>query len=118
MKHLKICAALALLAFVCTPAHADLWLKQSTASQAVKFGPFVSTTDANTESTGLTIANTDIKCSKNGGTIAAKNSGGGTHDANGFYTVTFDATDTNTVGRFQCYVHVAGALPVYQEFNV
>lgn len=99
-------------------AHAQIPLQQSTASQAVKFGPFVSSTDGNTESTALTIANTDIKCSKNGGTLTSKNAGGGTHDANGWYTVTFDATDTNTAGRLQCFVHVAGALPVFREFMV
>jgi hypothetical protein len=100
------------------PAYADLMLKQSTASQSVKIGPFVSSTDGNTESTALTIANTDILLSKNGGTLTAKNSGGGTHDANGMYTITLDATDTNTAGRLQLFVHKTGALPVYQEFNV
>lgn len=105
-------------ALVFTSAHADLFLKQSTASQAVKFGPFVSDTDGKTAETGLTIANTDVKLSKNGGTMGNKNSGGCTHDALGYYTCTLDATDTNTVGRLQAMVSVAGALPVYQEFNV
>ena len=87
-------------------------LKQSTASQIIKLGPFLDSTDGDTEETGLTIANTDIKISKAGGTYANKNSGGGTHDADGFYTVTLDATDTNTVGRLQIYCHMSGALMV------
>ncbi|MGE5512370.1 MAG: hypothetical protein ACM31O_14075 [Bacteroidota bacterium] len=93
-------------------------LRQSTASQSVKIGPFVSSTDGVTAQTGLTIANTDIKLSKNGAAFANKNSGGGTHDALGFYTITLDATDTGTVGRLQLACQMAGALVVYHEFEV
>jgi hypothetical protein len=95
-----------------------LYLRQSTASQSVVIGPFVDSTDGNTEETGLTIANTDIRLSKNGANIVGKNSGGGTHDELGYYTITLDATDTNTVGRLQLMVHASGALPVYHEFHV
>jgi hypothetical protein len=119
MKYLaRITLLIATALAVVNPAFADLMLKQSTASQIVKFGPFVDSVDGNTEKTALTIANTDVKLSKNGGTIASKNSGGCTHDANGWYSCTLDATDTNTVGRLQAYVHVTGSLPVTQEFNV
>lgn len=95
-----------------------LYLKQSTASQSVVIGPFVDSTDGNTAETGLTIANTDIRLSKNGANIVAKNSGGGTHDEIGYYTITLDATDTDTVGRLQLMVHASGALPVYHEYQV
>lgn len=95
-----------------------LYLKQSTASQSVMLGPFIDDTDGKTAEVGLTIANTDIRLSKNGANIVAKNSGGGTHDELGYYTATFDATDTDTVGRLQVMVHVSGALPVYHEFEV
>ena len=95
-----------------------LYLKQSTASQSVLIGPFVDSTDGVTAETALTISNTDIRLSKNGGNIAAKNSGGGTHDENGWYTITLDATDTNTVGRLQLHVNESGALPVFAEFQV
>lgn len=95
-----------------------LYLKQSTASQAVLLGPFIDDTDGATAETGLTIANTDIRLSKNGGNMVAKNSGGGTHDENGYYTITLDATDTNTVGRLQISCKVAGALAVFQEYQV
>lgn len=94
------------------------YLKESTASQSVIIGPFVDDTDGNTAETGLTVNNTDIRLSKNGGNIVAKNSGGGTHDELGYYTITLDATDTNTVGRLQLAAHVSGALPVYHEFQV
>ena len=95
-----------------------LYLKQSTANQSVVIGPFVDDTDGVTPETGLTISNTDIRLSKNGGNIVAKNSGGGTHDELGMYTITLDATDTNTVGRLQLVVAESGALPVYATFQV
>ena len=73
-----------------------LALKQSTASQEVPLGYFLDNTDGDTEETGLTIANTDIKIWKNGATtLANKNSGGATHISNGIYYCVLDATDTN-----------------------
>lgn len=94
------------------------FLKQSTASQSRALGPFVDDTDFKTPKTALTIANTDIKLVVNGGASANKNSGGGTHRVNGVYGVTFDATDTATVGEMQVSVVVAGALPVFDKFTV
>ncbi len=86
-------------------------LRQSTASQEILIGPFVDSTDGNTEEAGLTIANTDIKIWKSGATtLANKNSGGATHIANGMYYAVLDATDTDTIGPGRIYVHVAGAL--------
>jgi hypothetical protein len=80
---------------------------------------FVDSTDGNTEETGLTIANTDIKLWKMGATsLANKNSGGGTHMANGVYSAVLDATDTNTLGALVIFVHVSGALPVKVECEV
>jgi hypothetical protein len=96
----------------------DGYLKQSTASQTRWIGPFVDDTDFKTAETGLTVANTDIKVSKNGGSSASKNSGGGTHDVNGKYAVTWDATDTATVGPFSYSVKVAGALQVWGDYIV
>ena len=95
-----------------------LILKQSTATQNVLIGPFIDDTDGATPETGLTIANTDIRLSKAGGNLAAKNSGGGTTDEAGWYQITLDATDTNTVGALQLHVKVAGALMVHAEFMV
>jgi hypothetical protein len=95
-----------------------LYLKQSTASQALLLGPFVDDTDGATAETALTIANTDIRLSANGGNMFAKTSGGGTHDEAGWYTITLDATDTATVGRLQISCKVAGALHVFMECQV
>lgn len=95
-----------------------IFLKQSTASQSVLLGPFVDDTDGATAETALTIANTDIRLSANGGNMFSKTSGGGTHDEAGWYAATFDATDTATVGRLQVSVKVAGALHIFAEFQV
>ena len=93
-----------------------IFLKQSTASQEIPLGYFVDSTDGNTEETGLTIANTDIKLWKNGGTtLANKNSGGATHISNGIYYAVLDATDTDTLGPMVIFVHVSGALTVRLE---
>lgn len=93
-----------------------IYLKQSTASQEVPLGPFLDSTDGNTQETGLTIANTDIKVWKTGATtLANKNSGGATHIANGRYYCVLDATDTDTLGPLVLMVHVSGALAVKQE---
>jgi len=94
------------------------FLKQATASQSRALGPFLDDTDFKTAETGLTIANTDIKLVVNGAASANKNSGGGTHRVNGVYGVTFDATDTATVGEMEVSVVVAGALPVFDKFFV
>lgn len=91
-------------------------LRQSTASQEIPLGQFVDSTDGNTEENGLTIANTDIKLWKQGATtLASKNSGGATNISNGVYYCVLDATDTDTLGGLDVFVHVAGALCVKQE---
>lgn len=96
-----------------------MWLKQSTASQEISLGQFLDNTDGDTEENGLTIANTDIKLRKGGTTtLANKNSGGATNISNGVYHATLDATDTNTLGLLEIYVHVAGALAVKSCYMV
>ena len=93
-----------------------IYLRYNTASQEIPLGYFVDSTDGDTEETGLTIANTDIKLWKTGATtLASKNSGGATHISNGVYYATLDATDTNTIGSMVIFVHVSGALTVRLE---
>lgn len=95
-----------------------LLLKQSTAA-TIKMGPFVDSTDGNTEKTALTIAQADIRLSKNGGAFAQTNNAtGGTHDSNGLYGIPLDTTDTGTLGRLKVFVHKTGALPVWDYFMV
>lgn len=94
------------------------FLKQSTAA-TIKLGPFLDSTDGDTEEGGLTIAQADVRLSKNGGNYAQKNeASGATYDETGEYDVALDATDTGTVGRLRAAVHVAGALAVWRDFFV
>jgi len=94
------------------------FLKQSTAV-TVKIGPFIDDTDGKTAETALTISQADVRLSKNGGDMAQKNdSSDCTHDELGIYNCSLDATDTNTAGRLQLFVHKSGALPVWHEFMV
>lgn len=95
-----------------------MYLKQSSAV-TVMVGPFVDDTDMHTPETGLSIAQADVRLSKNGGGFAQKNSGNSVvHDENGYYSTVLNATDTNTSGTLLLAISVAGALPVQKEFTV
>ena len=95
-----------------------LFLKQSTAV-TVKIGPFLDSVDGNTEEGALTIEDSDVRLSKNGGNFADKNEVSDcTYDEAGFYGCPLDATDTNTLGRLQLVVHEAGALIVVHDYMV
>jgi len=87
-------------------------LRQSTASQIITLGQFVDATDGATTEDALSIANTDIKLHKWGGTsLTNKNSGGATFISSGIYYATLDATDTNTLGPMPIYCTMSGARP-------
>jgi hypothetical protein len=95
-----------------------IWLKQST-SVDVGIGPFLDETDGKTAETGLTITQPDIRLKKNGGNWAQKAAAQTlTHEEAGWYELTLDATDTDTLGRLIVAVHESGALPVWKEFMV
>ena len=94
------------------------FLRQSTANQSRMVGPFIDDTDFKTLETGLTIANTDVKLNKGAAVGVDKNSGGATHRNNGMYSLTFNATDTDTVGELTGSIAVTGALIVLFKFWV
>ncbi len=96
-----------------------MFLKQST-SQTIRFGPCLGITDGVTEETSLTLAQADMRLSKDGGAFAQKNaSGNATHDSDGWYSTTLNTTDTNTVGELILNVHQpANMLPVWMRFYV
>src|SRR5687768_14832382 len=94
------------------------YLRQATAA-TVKLGPFLDATDAVSVESGLTIAQADIRLSKNGGAFSqTNNAAGATHDENGWYGIPLDVTDTGTIGRLRVAVNEAGALPVWDDFTV
>lgn len=93
-------------------------LRQST-SVDVPIGPFVDQTDGFTAESALTLTQPDIRLKKNGGAWAQKNAAQTlTHEENGNYEVTLDATDTNTLGLLRLHVNESGALPVWEDFCV
>lgn len=93
-------------------------LRQSTAV-TVKIGPFVDDADGKTAETSLSITQSDIRLSKNGGSFAQTNNAtGATHDENGYYDVPLDTMDTATLGSLKVAVGFSGALPVWENFQV
>ncbi len=99
-------------------------LKQSTAV-VIQFGPLVDPTDAVTAKTGLVSAidngSTGILLSKNGGTRTIRHATvtASTHDSDGYYKVTLDTTDTNTLGTLRVsWSSAANCLPYYRDFMV
>ncbi len=85
----------------------------------VLIGPFVDEDDGKTAETGLTIAQADVRLSKNGQNIAQKNDvTAAAHDELGYHNCELDATDTNTEGSLVLAVHETGALPIRHEYMV
>ena len=96
-----------------------VWIKQSTAV-VISFGPFLDKTDGVTEETGLVSAldhaTTGIKLAKNGGALTIRHATvtTTTYDAWGYYRVTLDTTDTNTLGLLLvAFNEAATCLPVW-----
>lgn len=97
-----------------------MYLKQSTA-HTFQLGPFLDDADGKTAEASLTIGDTDTFLSKAGAAFAAKNDTTdltGSGDARGYYDCVLNTTDTGTLGNLRVHVHVAGALPVWQDFVV
>jgi len=97
----------------------SILLPQSTA-YTFRLGPFLDSTDGNTQENALTIAHTDVLLSKAGGALTAKAettnlTGTG---ANAHYTCILGTGDTGTLGALRVWCHVAGALSVYQDFLI
>ena len=94
-----------------------MWLRQGT-SITVRIGPFVNISDG-LANTGLSISQSDIRLSKNGGDYAQSNdTGGGSHDENGWYIITLDATDTGTLGRLKVAIDMSSVIPVWESYMI
>lgn len=97
------------------------FLKQSTAA-TVKMGPFLDVNGA--ALTALTIQKADVRLSKNGGAYAAANSDQGASDAGaahtelGNYNISFNTTDTSTLGTLRASVAESPAGQVTKDFTV
>lgn len=94
------------------------FLRQSTAVE-IALGPFVDQTDGYTAETALTITSSEVRLKKNGGAWGAKNqASSATHEENGHYEISLDATDTDTLGILRVAVNESGARPVSDDFMV
>lgn len=86
-------------------------------------GPFLSGSDGVTPLSALTLTQPDIRLKKNGAAWAQKAAAQTlSHEENGFYEVTLDATDTNTLGHLRLAVFEGGGspavVPVWEDFQV
>lgn len=96
----------------------SMWLKQATAVD-VGIGAFVDNVDGFTPASGLSITQPDIRLKKNGGNWGQKNAAQTlSHEENGWYELSLDTTDTNTLGALLVAVNESGARPVSREFEV
>jgi hypothetical protein len=95
-----------------------MFLRQSTNSQRVSLGHFLSAADGDTAMTALVIAGTDIKLHKLGASVLANAVTGAVHMVSGVYYWTAQSGDTDTVGLLAAYVHPSGALAVKSVFVV
>lgn len=94
------------------------FLRQSTAVD-LPIGPFLDASDGITPETALTLTQPDIRLKKVGGAWAQKNAAQTlSHEENGYYEVSFDTTDTNTLGPMRLAVNESGALPIWDDFMV
>ena len=94
-------------------------LRQGTAVNILT-RPFVSSSDGNTPMTALSIAYTDVLLTKRGSTTpAAKNeTSSASHVSGGRFSLTLNATDVNTAGSLNLFIHVATALYMNIDFVV
>jgi len=94
------------------------YLRQSTVGTLI-VGPMMDNNTGTLALTNLSIVPSDVMLSKNGGAFAAKNHAGtAQHGTRGDYHVVFDATDTNTLGRFRYNISKGTALPVWDTYDV
>ena len=89
----------------------------NSASATVKMGPFI---DTNGDAvTTLTIAQADVRLSKNDAAFAQKsNSSSASHVENGWYDVPLDPADIDITGNLIIAIHASGALPVWRMLEV
>jgi len=93
------------------------YLRQST-TVTVTIGPFLDSTDGVTAEDGLAGTMT-VQIAKAGAAFANRNSATAiAFDADGFYRVELNTTDTATGGPLVLKSRVAGAAPVWHEFTI
>ena len=89
-------------------------LRQSTAI-TIQIGPFLDALDGVTPKTALTPT---PELAKGGGAFGARSGSSVVHNADGWYAIGLDATDTNSVGALIVKDLQTGCIPVWHEFMV
>lgn len=91
-------------------------LRQNTAVTK-RLGPFLDESDGKTPETSLSFAQADLSISKAGGAFASTSDASPTvtHDSQGFYSIPFTATDTDTLGDFVFKSNKSGCLPYWDD---
>lgn len=85
-----------------------MYVQQST-TITIRIGPMINNLDGSANTT----ATLTVRVSKNGGAFAARSDATAiTHDSDGYYLVTLDATDTNTIGRLDISATATGCQTV------
>lgn len=119
MKVIKFIIILTILS-ISSVANAEFcgFLRANTAAN-VRIGPFVNNVDGVTLESSLTITQSDVRVSKNGGPMNAKSrSNACVHDSYGYYWFSLGSSDTDTPGRLNIIVNKTGALMVNQTYQV
>jgi hypothetical protein len=97
------------------------FLRYSTAC-ITNLGPFVTTSNGDSEMVALTIAQADVRISYNGDSFRTVNHNQDAvnliHNEHGWYKVKLSTTDTGTYGNVVIACHKPGALAVWQEYDV
>ena len=97
------------------------FLRYSTAC-ITNLGPFVTTSNGDSECVALTIAQADVRLSYNGDSFRTVNHNQDAvnliHNEHGWYKVKLSTTDTGTLGNLTINVHKPGALSVWKEYAV
>jgi hypothetical protein len=90
-----------------------------TGAGTVKIGPIMDENNGKTVLSAQTIANADIKISKNNGDFAARvDTDPADLDEDGWYDVPLASDDTGTAGHVIVKIHVTGFLPIWRKFAV
>jgi len=94
-----------------------MMLLRQSSTVTVLAGPLLDPSDG---VTAVTAGTPTFSLSKNGGTLAARSSATAVaHDADGFWAVELDATDTGTLGRLRVETSDAATyLPVWEDYMI
>ncbi len=94
------------------------YLRHTTQAQQRVYGPLVMSSDAVTVYS-IGIAASDVNIVKNNvGSASTKNSGAGVYLTGGQHVMTYNSTDSSTIGSLRVYTNLSSSLPFSQDYVV